>query len=112
MGITAATSIAVYPQELSVILLVPVTIDHGTPTVVIKIQAAEQILIVDLGSSCSLLQSGLAEVPLESATFEPCGVTGNSLDILGEQQVSFQMGSHLQSFIFGLQIASLCGFYY
>jgi hypothetical protein len=58
------------------------------------------------------LQPELAEVPLEITTFEYFGVTGNSLDILGEEQVLFQMGSHLQSFIFGLQIASLCGWYY
>jgi len=92
MGVTAATCIASYPQELSVILLVPMTIDHGTPTVAVKIQGTEQILIVDSGSSCSLLQPGVAEVPLESTTFEPFGVTGNSLGILGEQQVLFQMG--------------------
>jgi hypothetical protein len=54
----------------------------------------------------------VAEVPLEITTFEPFGITGNSIDILGEQQILFQMGSHLQSFIFGLQIASLCGWYY
>jgi len=52
----------------------------------------------------------VAEVPLES-TFEPFGVTGDSLDIVGEQ-VLFQMGSQIQSFIFGLQIANICGWYY
>ena len=67
------------------------TLDHGTPTVAVKIQGAERILIVDSGSSCSLLQPGVAEVPLESTTFEPFGVTGDSLDIVGEQQVLFQM---------------------
>jgi len=34
---------------------VPVTLDHGTPRVAAKIQSAERILIVDSGSSCSLL---------------------------------------------------------
>ena len=67
------------------------TLDHSTPTVAVKIQGAERILIVDSGSSCSLLQPGVAEVPVESTTFEPFGVTGESLDIVGEQQVSFQM---------------------
>jgi hypothetical protein len=69
-----------------------VTLDHGTPTVAVKIQGAERILNVDLGSSCSLLQPGVAELPLESTTFQPFGVTGDSLDIVGEQQVLFQMG--------------------
>jgi len=59
--------------------------------VAVKIQGAERILIVESGSSCSLLQPGVAEVPLESTTFEPFGVTGDSLDIVGEQQVLFQM---------------------
>jgi hypothetical protein len=69
-----------------------VTLDHGTPTVAVKIQGAERILIVESGSSCSLLQPGVAEVPLESTTFETFGTTGDSLDIVGEQQVLFQMG--------------------
>jgi len=38
------------------------------------------------------LQPGVPEVPLESTTFEPFGVTGVRLDIVGEQQVFFQMG--------------------
>jgi len=68
------------------------TPDFGSPTVVVNIQGAERIFIVDSGPSCRLLQPGIAEVPLTSTTFEPFGVTGGSLDIVGEQQVSFQMG--------------------
>jgi hypothetical protein len=34
----------------------------------------------------------VAEVPLKSTTFEPFQVTGDSLDIVGEEQVLFQMG--------------------
>jgi hypothetical protein len=76
------------------------------------LQGAERILVRDSESSCGLLQPRVAEVPLESTTFEAFGVTGDSLDIKGEQQVSFQMGSHLQSFIFVLQIANIRGWYY
>jgi hypothetical protein len=79
-------------RAVSNFVTVPVTLDHGSPTVAVKIQGAERILIVDSGSSCSLLQPGVAEVPLESTIFEPFGVTGDSLDIVGEQQVLFQMG--------------------
>ena len=79
-------------RAVSNFVTVPVTLDHGTPTVAVKIQGAERILIVDSGSNCSLLQPGVAEVPLESRTFEPFGVTGDSLDIVGEQQVLFEMG--------------------
>jgi hypothetical protein len=68
-----------------------VTPDHGTPTVAVKIQGAERIFIVDSEFSCSFLQPGVAEVPLESTAFEPFGTTGDSLDIVGEQQVLFQM---------------------
>ena len=68
------------------------TLDHGTLTVAVKIGGAERILTVDSGSSCSLLQPEVVEVPLESTTFEPFGVTEDSLDIVGEQQVLFQMG--------------------
>ena len=67
------------------------TLDYGTPTVAVKIQGKERILIIDSGSSCSLLQPEVAELPLERTLFEPFGVTGDSLDILGKQQVPFQM---------------------
>jgi hypothetical protein len=80
-------------RDVNNFVTVPVTLDHGTPTVAVKIQGKERILIVDLGSSCSLLQPGVAEVPLESTTLEPFGVTGDSLEIAGEQQVLFQMGT-------------------
>jgi hypothetical protein len=69
-----------------------VTLDHGTPTVAVNIQGAERILIVYSGSSCSLLQPGVAEIPLEGTSLEPFGVTGDSLDIVGEKQVLFQTG--------------------
>jgi hypothetical protein len=45
-------------RAVSNLVTVPVTLDHGTPKVAVKIQGAEQILIVDSGSSCSLLQPG------------------------------------------------------
>jgi hypothetical protein len=80
-------------RAVSNFVTVPVTLDHGTPTVAVTIQGAERILIVDSGSSCSVLQPGVAEVPLETTTFEPLGVTEDSLDIIGEQQVLFQMGT-------------------
>jgi len=90
-----------------------VTLDHGTPTVAVEIQGAERILNVDSGSSCSLLQPGVAEVPLESTTFEPFGVTGDSLDIVGEQQVLFQMGGVTFSLSFlVLQITNISGWHY
>ena len=79
-------------RAVSDFVTVPMTLEHGTPTVAVKIQGGEQILIVDSGSSCSLLQPGVAEVPLESMRFEPFGVTEDSLDIVGEQQVLVQMG--------------------
>jgi hypothetical protein len=58
----------------------------------VKIHGVERILIVDSGSSFSLLQPGVAEVPLEGTTFETFGITGDSLDIIGEQ-VLFQIAS-------------------
>jgi len=39
----------------------------------------------------ALQQWQLADVPIES-TFEPFGVTGDSLDIVGKWQVLLQMG--------------------
>jgi len=68
-----------------------VTLDYGTTTLAVKIQGEERILIIDSGSSCSLLEPGEAVLPLERTLFVPFGVTGDSLGILGEQQVPFQM---------------------
>jgi hypothetical protein len=61
--------------------------------VTVQIQGVERILIIDSGSSCILLQPGVEAVPVESTTFVPFGVTGDSLNIAGAQQVSFQMGN-------------------
>jgi len=87
-------------RAVSNFVTAPVTLDHGTHTVVVKIQGAKRILTVDSGSNCSLLQPGVAEVPFESTTFEPFGVTGDSLDIVRERQVLFQMGTVTFSYSF------------
>jgi hypothetical protein len=49
----------------------------------------------------------VAEVPLESTTFEPFGVTGDSLKIFGEQDVKFQMGRVSFTLVFSQQVADL-----
>jgi hypothetical protein len=67
-----------------------VTLDHGTPTVAVKIQGTERILIVNSGYSCSLLQPVVADVPLESITLELFGVTGDCLDIVGNKKFNFK----------------------
>jgi hypothetical protein len=69
-----------------------VTLDHGNPTVVVKTQGAERILSVDSGSSCSFFTDEGGGGNNRKYNNEPFGVTENSLDIVGEQQVPFLVG--------------------
>jgi hypothetical protein len=79
-------------NAVSKLVTVPLTLDHSTPTVAVEIQGAERILIVDSESSWSLPQPGVADVPFESTTFEPFGVTGDSLNVAWKQEGPFRMG--------------------
>ena len=48
--------------------------------------------MIDSGLSCCILQPGVSAPLVESSSITPYDVTGDSLAVLGEQNVSLQMG--------------------
>jgi hypothetical protein len=56
-------------------------------------QGMQRVLIVDSGSSVSILQPGVVCKNIQSTIRAPYGVTGDILPVTGEQQVSFRMGN-------------------
>jgi hypothetical protein len=68
--------------------VVPLEMDHGTPTVQVRIQGVLRILIVDSGSCCSILQPDISDYPLRCTNRALCGVTGDTLRVEGEQTLS------------------------
>jgi len=47
------------------------------------------VILVDTGSSVSLIQSGVSTSKLNQAIVKPFGVTGDELRVKGDQRVSF-----------------------
>jgi hypothetical protein len=51
-------------------------------------------MILDSRSSISILREGVSKSELKNSPLKPYGVTGEALRILGQQTVSFVLGSH------------------
>jgi len=49
-------------------------------------------LIVDTGSNASILQPGVSQSGISATSIKPHGVTGEALNIKGQQHVSFVLG--------------------
>jgi hypothetical protein len=70
-----------------------VLLERGTPSISVDIEGVTRTLIVDTGSSVSLMQLGIARSELRATPLKPYGVTGKALDIRGQQTVSFRLGT-------------------
>ena len=71
---------------------IAVLLEHGTPSITLEIEGKWQRLIVDTGSNVSILQPGVSRRDLRENPLRPFGVTGESLDVKGQQLVSFTLG--------------------
>jgi hypothetical protein len=58
------------------------------------IEGEARRMILDSGSSISILREGVSENEVISSPLKPYGVTGEALQILGQQTVSFVLGGH------------------
>jgi hypothetical protein len=65
---------------------------NGAPVVRVRMSGHERNLIVDTGSSISLVQPGICSSKLHPANITPFGVTGDGLNILGEQLLTLEVG--------------------
>jgi hypothetical protein len=63
--------------------------EQGSPVVSIEIDNEPKSVIIDTGSSVSILQPGASGSDLQVTAVDPYGVTGEDLDVRGKQFVTF-----------------------
>jgi hypothetical protein len=66
--------------------------EQGSPAISVEIEGGTKHLIIDTGSSMSILQPGVLKHGRGVTAIKPYGVTGKNLDIQGQQCVSFVLG--------------------
>jgi len=66
----------------------------------LEIEEKLKRLIIDTGSSVSILQPGVSRRDVRVTVMKPYGVTGEALDIKGQQLVSFVLGGRKFTHIF------------
>ena len=80
-------------------------VDQGTPSVSLQIEGKQISLIIDTGSSISILQPGVSRGEVTTYDIKPYGVTGEVLDEKGWQCLSFELGG--QEFHHSFLVCSL-----
>jgi len=76
------------PENTVTKLTVPILLEHSTPTISAEIEGMSRSLILDTGSNISIMQRGISRSNQQVTTLEPYGVTGDVLDIRGQQSVT------------------------
>ena len=66
---------------------------RGKPTVRVNIRGVSRGFIVDSGSSVSLIQPGIYRSEVRPSSTTSFGLTGDEIDILGEQDVQFSLNN-------------------
>jgi hypothetical protein len=64
-------------------------LDGGNITLLGKIEGTKRRLIIDIGSTVSLIQRGVWGEVVATSNLSSFGVTGDALDVKGEQEVIF-----------------------
>ena len=67
---------------------------NSAPVLRSIIERRPRMILVDTGSSISLIQPGVSASKLNQAVVTPFGVTGDELQVKGEQRVTFTVNSH------------------
>ena len=76
------------PDNAVVRHMVTVMLEHGTPFIWVDIEGVRRSLILDTGSNISILQPGVSKSDISVTTVKPYGVTGEALEIRGQQSVT------------------------
>ena len=58
----------------------------------LEIEGRAKRLIIDTGSNVSILQPGVSSNEIKESLLKPFGVTGEAMDVVGQQLVSFTLG--------------------
>ena len=69
--------------------MVQIVVDQGSPSLSLEIEGEQRSLIIDTGSSISIPQPGVSRSEVTTTVINPCGVTGQVLDVKGRQSLSF-----------------------
>ena len=70
---------------------------NGAPSIRVVVDGCPRIFLIDTGSSLSLIQPGVCSTQIDHATVIPYGVTGDELQVKGEQLVHFKIGGERYS---------------
>jgi len=71
-----------------------ILLEQGTPTITAEIEGVQRDLFLDTGSNISILQPGVSRSDMRCTSVKPYGVTGETLEIRGQQTVSFVFDEH------------------
>ena len=71
---------------------VSVALEHGNPSISLRIEREDRVTIIDTGSNISILQPGLSKSEIRQTDMRPYGVKGETLDVKGRQAVCFVLG--------------------
>ena len=71
---------------------VSVALEHGTPSISLRIEREDRVMIIDIGSNISIVQQGISKSEVRHTDMRPYGVTGETIDVKGRQAVSFVLG--------------------
>jgi hypothetical protein len=66
--------------------------EQGSPIDSIEIDNEPKSVIIDTGSSVSILQPATSGSDMQVTAVKPYGVTGENLDVRGKQCVTFLLG--------------------
>jgi hypothetical protein len=69
-----------------------ILLERGTPSIVVDIEGVNRRLILDTGSNISIMQPGISRSDVRTTSLKPFGVTGEALDVRGQQTISFTIG--------------------
>ena len=73
---------------------VSIAVEHGAPSIPVRIDGELRNAIVDTGSTVSILQPGISRSDVSVTALKPFGVTGEVLDVKGRQYVPLEIGGH------------------
>jgi hypothetical protein len=63
--------------------------EQGSPSITLEIEGRARQLVIDTGSTVSILQPSVSSRVMMETPLKPFGVTGDALKIIGQQRVSF-----------------------
>jgi len=58
----------------------------------LEIEGRAKRLFIDTGSNVSILQPAVSKSEIKESLLKSFGVTGEALDVMGQQRVSFSLG--------------------